>query len=119
MEGVGAGGHAGNKFCKEIILLLKNKKILNKKAQKTAKVGLAPAHTVAEGRVKTGPLWSNLEPGYCDDPEGGAESRWLMLSQVRMSARAHTRARGLHLCGYRSQREPEGHQERPKESQGL
>ena len=100
---------------------------MKKKTQRTAKVGLAPAHTVAEGRVKTGPLWSNLEPGYCDDPEGVAESRWLMLSQVRMSARAHTqthtnthtRVQVLHLCGYRSQRETEGNQERPKESRGL
>ena len=33
-------------------------------------MGLAPAHTVAEGRVKTGPLWSNLELGYCDRKHG-------------------------------------------------
>ena len=72
---------------------------MKKKTQRTAKVGLAPAHTVAEGRVKTGPLWSNLELGYCDDPEGVAESRWLMLSQVRMSARAHTHThKHTHTC---------------------
>ena len=80
MEGVGAGGHAGNKFCKEIILLLKNKKILNKKAQKTAKVGLAPAHTAAGAGLRTGPLWSNLESRCCDDPEGAAETRRPMVS---------------------------------------
>ena len=67
--------------------------------------------------LRTGPLWSNLEPGCCDDPEGAAETRWPMVSQVR--THTHTRARGLHLCSYRSQREPEGNQERPKESRGL
>ena len=67
--------------------------------------------------LRTGPLWLNLESRCCDDPEGVAETRWPMLSQAH--THTHTRARGLHLCGYRSQREPEGNQERPKESRGL
>ena len=90
---------------------------MKKKTQRTAKVGLAPAHTVAEGRVENLPLWSNLEPRCCDDPEGAAETRWPMLSEA--CAHTHTRARGLHLRGYRSQRKPECNQERPKDRRGL
>ena len=40
--------------------------------------------------LRTGSLWSNLESGCCDDTEGVAETRWLMLSQVRMRAHTHT-----------------------------
>ena len=73
----------------------------------TERLGILPQVTqLLSSRLRTGPLWSNLESRCCDDPEGAAETRWPMLSQAR--AHTHTHARGLHLCGYSSQREQEG-----------
>ena len=40
--------------------------------------------------LRTGTLWSNLEPRCCDDPEGVAETRWTMLSQAHTCIHTHT-----------------------------
>ena len=125
------------KFCKAIILLLKNNKRLKEKhththTQRTAMVGLVFSASLCQippvlthqtkvlvlppritdenrdterlgilpqvtqllsSRLRTGPLWSNLESRCCDDPEGAAETTGPMLSQ----ARAHT-----HTCTWPS-----------------
>ena len=83
----------------------------------TERLSILPQLTqLLRAGLRTGPLWSNLESRCCDDPEGAAETRWPMLSEA--CAHTHTRARGLHLRGYRSQRKPECNRERPKDSRG-
>ena len=60
----------------------------------TARLGILPQVTqLLSSRLRTGPLWSNLESRCCDDPEGAAETTGPMLSQ----ARAHT-----HTCTWPS-----------------
>ena len=62
----------------------------------TERLSILPHLTQLLGSgLRTGPVWSNLESRCCDDPEGAAETRWPMASQVR--PRTHTRSCGLHL----------------------
>ena len=77
----------------------------------TERLSILPQLTqLLRAGLRTGPLWSNLEPRCCDDPEGAAETRWPMLSQAHTCTHTHTHThthtpvQGLHLWGYRSQR---------------
>ena len=63
--------------------------------------------------LRTRPLWLNLESGSCDDPEGAAETRWLMLSQ----ARAHTHTH-VHVAFTFAATEVRGNQRATGEAKG-
>ena len=87
----------------------------------TERLSILPQLTqLLRAGLRTGPLWSNLEPRCCDDPEGAAETRWPMLSQAHTCTHTHTHTgtRPSPL-GLQKSEEPEGNQERPKESRGL
>ena len=81
----------------------------------TERLSILPHFTqLLRAGLRTGPLWSNLEPRCCDDPEGAAETRWPMLSQAR--ARAHT-----HTCTWPSPlrlQKSEGTRGQPGEAKG-
>ena len=49
---------------------------------------LSQVTQLLRARLRTGPLWSNLESRCCDDPEGAAKTRWPTLSQA--PTRTHT-----------------------------
>ena len=50
---------------------------------------LSQVTQLLRARLRTGPLWSNLESRCCDDPEGAAKTRWPMLSQVHTRTHTH------------------------------
>ena len=70
----------------------------------TERLSILPQLTQLLGAgLRTGPLRSNLESRFCDDPKGVVETRWPMLSQAHTRARTHThththtRVQGIHL----------------------
>ena len=87
----------------------------------TERLSILPHFTqLLRAGLRTGPLWSNLEPRCCDDPEGAAETRWPMLSQAHTRIHTHvhvaftfeaTEVRGNQRATRRGQRTAEVYKE--------